>query len=268
MLLLMLFLTGCSSFCFGSKDKEARIDDVKKAEKFADVKISQEEYIDFRKKTDHKYEGIIFNNRSIIPRSLLDNTVTTTEQWLELQPHLNHHMYQDVQNILNPQADAQKYINLLLSLLTDGKIYQAIILESKEQAPFFPGNYIFINRQEIENCQDEAILAEILSFRLVRNIYLNNNINYSLFDKSDIRKSITNLIQKDRDKWDKYALDSENKLNKKVTDQVAVLMLRAGFKPSFAFTLDELPGFHKSRRHPDKNLEFIEPLKRHKKVFD
>ena len=268
MFIAMLCLVGCSSFYFGCKDKEEKEDDLEKPTKIQKTNLSKEDIIEFRKRTDPHYQGIVLNNRSIISKSIIDLKTNESEQWLDIMPHLDQHISKDVQNIINSQTDAQKYINLLLSLLTEDRMYQASVLETNDQAPYYPGRDIFITRKEIENCQDEAILAEILSFRLVRNDYLNKHIDYSLFDKKDVKKALTEIIQKDRSEWEHYALDSSNNLNPEITDKVAVIMIRAGFKPSFSFSLDALPGFHSPGPGPNKSLEYITPLKRHKKVFD
>lgn len=270
LLLALLFLVGCSSFCFGDKDKDKaeKEHDISKAEAIENVYLKKKEIIDFRKNTDPNYPGIVLNNQSILPESAIDMTINNSDKWLNIQPHLNQHIYKDVQDMINPQADAQKYINLLLSLTTDGKIYQAVVLETDKQTPFYPGKYIFISRKEIESCQDEAVLLELLSFRLVRNDFLNKNIDYDLFDDNDIRKSLTNIIEKNRAKWEKYFLDSKNNLNTEVTNKVAVAMIRAGFKPTYNFSLKNLPHFKSTTNPPIKSLEHISPLKRHKKVFD
>lgn len=272
MFITMIALAGCSSFCFecdeNDKNNERKEDDLTKAKAIEKIHLKNEEIIEFRKRTEPHYQGVVFNNRSILPESTIDREIDASEQWLAIQPYLNQHIYNDVQSLINPQADAQKYINLLLSLLTDGKVYQAVVLETNEQAPYYPGKYIFITRKEIESCQDEAILSELLSFRLVRNDYLNKHIEYSLLDKRDIKRSMTEIIQKDRSNWEEYSLDDDNNLSLEITKKVTIMMIRAGFKPNHSFTLEELPIVHSPGNPPHKSLEYITPLKRHKKVFD
>ena len=263
-----LCLMGCSSFWFGCDEKEKREDVLEKPTKLSEIYLTREEIMEFQKRSDQHYQGIIINNRSMIPESPVKPDYTSTESWKNIQHHLNQYISKDVQNIINPQADAQKYINLFLSLLTDRKDYHAFVLETNDQVTCYPGSYIFISRMEIQNCQDEAVLAELLSFKLIRNEFLNKNIDYSLFSDEDVKKSLTDIIQKDKLAWEKYALDPSNNINPEVKNQVAALMIRAGFKPSFAYSLDDFPGFHSQRHKPIKNLEFLTPLKRHKKVFD
>lgn len=268
MFCVILVLVGCSSFCFGGKDKDKNEEELPKAKAIENIYLEKDDVANFQKRTDQNYQGIVLNNRSIVRKPAIDLEGKSSKEWLSIQPHLNQFIYREVENIVNSQVDAQEYINLLLSLMTDGKFYQAVVLESNEQAPYFPGKYIFITRSEIENSQDEAVLSEILSYRLVRNDFLNNNIDYSLFDFNDIKNSLTEIIQKDRDEWEKYSYDSTKQLNVEVINKIAVMMIRAGYKPSYTFSLDNLPGYHPMGNQPHKSLENITPLKRHKKVFD
>lgn len=255
LLVAVIFLGGCSSFCFGNRDKEKKERNKSKPETIAEIKLERQEIVEFRKRTAPDYEEIVALNRSFISETAIAETIFTTKEWLVIQPNLKQFTFKEVRKLINSQADAQKYVNLLLSLLTDEKNYQAVVLETNEDAPYYPGSYLFITRKEIENCQDERDLAEILSFRLIRNDYLNKNIDYNLFDKHKSEESLRDIIQKDKSKWDEYALNSANNLQEEISDNIAVMMIRAGFEPSFP---------HKRAI----NIKYISPLMRHKKVFD
>lgn len=265
-LIAMLSLVGCSSFYFGCIVKQENSKTQKKT--LDNIHLGMREVGDFRRRTAPNYQKIVMNNRQILSIAVIEYDRYKSENWFIAQPYIEEFIYEDIKDIINPQKDAQRYINLLLSLVSDTMKYQAIVLETNNDAPYYPGEYIFISRKEIESCQDEAELAEILSFRLVRNDYLNLNAEFSKLDKKNINESLLTIIQKAKENWNNYAHDSSNILNPEVSDKVATIMIRAGFKPSFPYSLETLTDYHPTQIDSNISLSFITPLLRHRKVFD
>ncbi len=265
-LIAMFSLVGCSSFYFGCKDNKENSKNQNKT--IDNIHLGMREVGDFRRSTAPDYHLIVQNNKKILPEIVIDYDSYKSENWFIALPYIEEFIYEDIKDIINPQKDAQRYINLLLSLVSDTMKYHAIVLETNNDAPYYPGEYIFISRKEIESCQDEAELAEILSFRLVRNDYLNLNAEFSKLDKKNINESLLTIIQKAKENWNNYAHDSYNILNPEVSDKVAMMMIRAGFKPSFPYSLENLTGYHPIANDSNISLRFIPPLLRHKKVFD
>ncbi len=265
-LIAMLSLVGCSSFYFGCKDNKENSKNQNKT--IDNIHLGMREVGDFRRSTAPDYHLIVQNNKKILPEIVIDYDRYKSENWFIALPYIEELIYDNIKDIINPQKDAQRYINLLLSLVSDTMKYHAIVLETNNDAPYYPGEYIFISRKEIERCQDEAELAEILSFRLVRNDYLNLNAEFSKLDKKNIEESLSMIINEAKESWEVNNSASSDFFNQDLLNKVASMMIRAGFKPSYSFTLESLPSYRHNESNSDIEIEYVLPLQRHKKVFD
>jgi len=107
-----------------------------------------------------------------------------------------------------------------------------------------------------------------LSFRLVRNDYLNLNAEFSKLDKKNIEESLSMIISEAKESWEVNNSASSDFFNQDLLNKVASMMIRAGFKPSYSFTLESLPSYRHNESNSDIEIEYVLPLQRHKKVFD
>ncbi|MBI9032563.1 hypothetical protein JEZ13_11265 [bacterium] len=266
-LCIMLCLSGCSHFFFGSREKDKDEKIMQERTSLQDLTLSKDEIVRFHKATSPNYQQIISNNRAILPPYPLGLSSDFNKHWPLIQADLDYLISTEVKNYINPQADAQKYLNLMLSLIDEKNEYQAIVLESKKEVPYFIGKYIFISRQEIEGCQDEGDLLKILVYRLIRNNLLNNQIDFSQIKNNITLELISTINQEVSKSWEKYATSDLYFPNLEIRIQTALIMNRAAFKPE-----NDEPGNQTSDLTLDSkdqaNLMFITPLQRHKKVFD
>ena len=265
-LITILSLIGCSSFYFGCKGENES--SKAKNKTIENIHLGMREVGDFKRRTAPDYHLIVQNNKIILPEKVINYDRYKSENWFIALPYIEKVIYDNIKNIINPQKDAQRYINLLLSLVSDTMKYHAIVLETNNDIPYYPGEYIFISRKEIESCQDEAELAEILSFRLVRNDYLNLNAKFSQLNKKNIDESLSMIINEAKESWEVNNSASSDSFNQDLLDKVASMMIRAGFKPSYSFNLESLPSYRHNESNADIKIQYIAPLQRHKKVFD
>ncbi len=266
-LCITLCLSACSYFYFGPRDKDKDDKLIQERNSLLDLSLSEYEIARFHKQTSPNYQQVVSNNRAILPPYPLALSSDFNKHWPLIQADLNYLISTEVKNYLNPQADAQKYLNLMLSLIDENNEYQAIVLESKKETPYFIGKYIFISRQEIEGCQDEGDLLKILVYRLIRNNFINNQIDFSQIRNNISYDLISKLNKEVNEEWEKYASSDLYFPNLEIRIQTALIMNRAGFKEDYDDSGIEtaLPS---NKSDEESKLMFSSPLQRHKKVFD
>lgn len=257
--LTLVCLLGCSSFQFGFNKKDDKRNEALDSTPIIELTLTKDEISEFKKKTDPNYDRIVANNRAILINSIFTDQKTDPCLWTNLNPKLNHLINLEMKSKLTPQADAQKYINLLLSLLDESGEYRAVIVESTIEPTYFVGRYIFIGRKEIESCPDEAALAEILSYRLFRNVEINKHFDLKQPQGITKAKELTKSIEAVKADWEK---DDDRNLSS--DDAVMLIMGRAGFMAS----QEGKQYSSQIKEFFDGKLEFVTPLQRHKKVFD
>lgn len=257
--LTLVCLFGCSSFQFGFNKKDDKRNEALDSTPIIELTLTKDEISEFKKKTDPDYEKIVANNRAILTNSIFTDQKTDPCLWTNLNPKLNHLINLKMKSKLTSQADAQKYINLLLSLLDESGEFRAVVVESTTEPTYFVGRYIFIGRKEIESCPDEAVLAEILSYRLFRNMEINKRFALKQPQGITKAKKLTASIEAVKADWE---TDSDSKLAS--ADAVMLIMGRAGFMPS----QEGVQHSSEIKESFDGYLEFVTPLQRHKKVFD
>lgn len=259
--LVVFSLFGCTPFQFGFNKKDDKKIEALDSQPIIDITLSANEISQFNKKTDSSYEEIVASNRAILPNSIFAGYKTDPCLWTNLNPVLNNLINLEMKSAVTPQQDAQKYINLMLSLLDESREYRAVVVETDAEPAYFVGRYIFIGRKEIESCRDEAVLAEVLSFRLLRNVQINRRFELKHPLYTDKSKKLAEIIKVVKSEWE---IDYESDVNSHIYDSVMLIMRRAGFEPS----RESVNESDQVKEYLGRTLKFVKPLQRHNKVFD
>ncbi len=255
LILVVILCFACSSFQLDKKCEEAKTEtkDTSLQDLIEESLPSKKEIAKFQKRTSQQYQAIISNNKEIV-KTVCDNSVDEySSNWQVEYVEVERFLYNKFKDKLNPQKDAQEYINLMLKLVVGiNDDLTAIVLENADSSLQYPGRYIFFSRKEIECFESERELMNSMLFKLVENSQLNKVYGQS-------RKRFMNIEWAIEDSQRQvYNLDS-----KKIPDQVEYThdttidnwMVLCGYK-AFA-NADKYEG-----------AIFFKDKYRHKKVFD
>ena len=259
--LVVFSLFGCTPFQFGFNKKDDKKIEALDSQPIIDITLTATEISQFKKKTNPNYDEIITSNRAILSNSIFADSKTDPCLWTNFNPLLNNLMNREMRSKVTPQQDAQNYINLMLALLDESREYRAVVVETDDEPAYFVGRYIFIGRKEIESCVNEAVLAEVLSFRLLRNVLLNQRFALKHTLSTNKTKKLTEITEAVKAEWE---ADYESDVNSQVYDSVMLIMRRAGFEPSRESVNESV----QVKEYLGRTLKFVTPLQRHKKVFD
>jgi hypothetical protein len=128
---------------------------------------TEKEIVAFRKKTSPNYKEVIANNKKAVYMTPLLPILEGNKTYEEYRDKIEEISYNAYKDKLTPQADAQKYMNLMLSLVKPVQTdYRVIVVEEiVDDYHVYPSKYIMVDRIELQNLNDEnKIIAPIELF--------------------------------------------------------------------------------------------------------
>jgi hypothetical protein len=264
LMIVGFLLLSCSSFHLDSKAEKCITEKRKKTLRYLlkESQPSQNEIEQFMKRTAPNYNEVINHNKDLVYMTPLLPIIEGNSRYEKSRDELEEIYYNAYKDRLTPQADAQKYMNLMLSLVHPLQTeYEVVVVEEYYSGLIsifdsrnyiqLPGKYIVITRQDIEKCPNEQALMRLLvqeihELRFVNTLFQNRSGSTYL---KDVIKYIRSRVQ-----------------------HVLYVRLDPTEIGSFYGSISDMlarSGFANEVIHRKYNkIMFFQPKMRHKKVFD